>query len=102
MGGGADAYELGENVGLAVTFGPAEAPVDPSRVTVRLMDPAGKRKELIFGVDEPLVRTGPGSYQVVVLATEPGRWRYRFVGSGTHNGAFDGYFDVFDMSLGEA
>lgn len=95
-----DAYEVGENVGLAVTFGPAEAPIDPAVVTVRLMDPTGRRRELTFGVDEALVRTAPGSYQLVVVATVAGRWRYRFVGSGQRRGAFDGYFDVFDLSPG--
>lgn len=93
----ADVYELGENVGLAVTFGGPDAPLDPAVVTIRLMDPDGRRMELTYGVDEAVVRTGPGSYQVVVAATVAGRWRYRFVGSGDRRGAFDGFFDVFDL-----
>lgn len=91
---------MGEHVGLAATFGTADAPIDPSRVIVRVMDPTGRRKELTFGVDDGVTRVAPGSYQVVVAATVPGRWRYRFVGSGSHHGAFDGHFDVFDIALG--
>lgn len=90
-------YEVGEHVGLAATFGTADAPIDPSRVIVRVMDPSGARRELTYGLDDAVQRVGPGSYQVVVAASIPGRWRYRFVGSGSHNGAFDGHFDVFDL-----
>lgn len=96
-GESAEVYELGENVGLAVTFGTPEAPVDPARVVVRLMDPVGGVCELTYGVHEALVRTDPGRYQVVLEATIPGRWRYRFVGSGRAQGALDGFFDVFDL-----
>lgn len=97
-----DAYELGEHVGLAASFGGPDAPVDPTRVVVRLMDPNGKRKELTYGIDEAVQRVAPGSYQVVLAATIAGRWRYRFVGSGSYHGAFDGVFDVFDLTGGGA
>jgi hypothetical protein len=98
---GADVYEVGEHVGLAVTFGTPDAPVDPAQVVVRLMDPAGGTAELAYGMDPAVTRTAPGQYQVVVAATLPGRWRYRFVGTGRDRGAFDGYFDVFDLSTTE-
>lgn len=98
MGAGGDAYEVGETVGLQVTFGSPDDPVDPTRVMVRVMDPAGRHAELTYGVDEALSRPEPGTYRLAVVAEIPGRWRYRFVGTGRRQGAFDGHFDVFDVT----
>jgi hypothetical protein len=99
VGDGADLYELGDQVGLAVQFGTAESPFDPPRVIVRLRDPEGRTAELAYGTDAAVVRTAPGAYQVVVVATIPGRWRYRFVGTGRGTQAgHDGFFDVFDLA----
>ncbi len=96
---GSDVYELGEQIALAAHFGTEEEPFEPSRVIVRVRDPQGRSAELTYGVDESVVRTGPGSYHVVVAATVPGRWRYRFVGLGNRTRAeHEGFFDVFDLS----
>ena len=96
---GSDVYELGETVALAARFGTEEEPFEPSRVIVRVRDPEGRTAELSYGVDESVVRTAPGSYQVVVAATVPGRWRYRFVGLGKRARAeHEGVFDVFDLN----
>lgn len=96
---GAEVYEVGDQVGLAVQFGSQEAPVDPPRVEIRVRDPEGRTAQLLYGSDTAVVRTGPGSYQVVITATVPGRWRYRFVGTGGRLRAeHDGFFDVFDLA----
>ena len=95
---GSDVYELGEQIALAAQFGTEDEPFEPSRVIVRVRDPEGRTAELTYGVDESVVRTGPGSYQVVIAATVAGRWRYRFVGLGSRARAeHDGFFDVFDL-----
>ena len=100
VGDGPDLYEVGDQVGLAVQFGTPDAPVDPPRVLVRLRDPEGRTAELTYGNDAAVVRTAPGAYQVVVVATIPGRWRYRFVGTGRGTQAgHDGFFDVFDLAI---
>ncbi len=97
---GDDVYEVGEQVGLAVRFGTDDNPFEPTRVIVRLRDPEGHTAELAYGVAEALVRTGPGSYEVVVTASTPGRWRYRFVGLGRRARAeHEGFFDVFDLNV---
>jgi hypothetical protein len=98
-GGGTELYELGDQVGLAVQFGTQEDPVDPARVMISVRDPAGRTAQLRFGGDEAVVRVAPGSYQVVLAARLPGRWRYRFVGYGKGLRAeHEGYFDVFDLA----
>ncbi len=95
---GAEAYEVGEQVGLAARFGTDEEPFEPTRVIVRVRDPEGRTAELTYGVVDAVVRTAPGSYQVVLTASTPGRWRYRFVALGGRARAeHDGYFDVFDL-----
>jgi hypothetical protein len=96
---GVDAYEVGEQVGLTARFGSEADPFEPERVLVRVRDPQGRMAELRYGTDAAVVRTGPGSYQVIVTATIPGRWRYRFVGMGGRTRAeHDGFFDVFDVT----
>jgi hypothetical protein len=94
----ADVYEVGEQVGLGVRFGTEEEPFEPTRVIVRLRDPQGRTAELTYGVHDALVRSSPGCYQVVVTASIPGRWHYRFVGlSGMARAEHEGFFDVFDL-----
>ena len=94
--GGAEVYELGDQVGLSVQFGTPDNPLDPSRVEVRVRDPQGRSAQLTYGVDEAVLRVGPGAYQVVIEAGVPGRWQYRFVGVRPH-GEHNGFFDVFDL-----
>ncbi len=98
-----DVYELGEQVALAARFGTDEEPFEPSRVLVRVRDPQGRTAELTYGTHDAVVRTGPGSYQVVVTVSVPGRWIYRFVGMGDRAGGraraeHEGFFDVFDLT----
>ena len=94
--GGGEVYEVGDQVGLAVQFGTPDDPLDPSRIEVRVRDPQGRSALLTYGVDPAVVRVAPGAYQLVLEASVPGRWQYRFVGinpKGEHNG----FFDVFDL-----
>ncbi len=98
MAVGAEVYEVGDQVGLAVYFGSEDDPFDPSRVEIRVRDPEGRTAQLLYGSDAGVMRTGPGSYQVVIMATLPGRWHYRFVGTdGLARAEHDGFFDVFDL-----
>jgi hypothetical protein len=97
--GGPDIYAVGDTVGLGVRFGTEDDPIEPTRVEVKIRDPKGRTAQLRYGVDSSVLRVAPGSYQVVVVANVPGRWRYRFVGLGLplRRAEHDGYFDVFDV-----
>ncbi len=97
---GAEVYEVGDQVGLAVRFGTPDEPLDPDRVEVRVRDPQGRTVDLRYGRDLAVVRTMPGAYELVVVAEVPGRWRYRFVGMGSVRAEHDGFFDVFDLGPG--
>ena len=98
---GSDVYEVGEQIALGARFGTDEEPFEPSKVIIRVRDPHGRGAELTYGKDGGVEKVGPGSYQVVVTATVPGRWRYRFVGLGRMARAeHEGFFDVFDLNEG--
>jgi hypothetical protein len=93
-------YEVGEQVGLTVQFGTEAQPFDPPRVLFRVRDPRGKVAELTYGKDPSLVRSRPGSYQVIVTVSRPGRWHYQFVGIGRGSRTgHEGFFEVMDVSL---
>lgn len=96
---GAEVYEVGDQVGLAVQFGTPDKPLDPKTVMISVRDPEGRMARLTFGSDAAVVRTAPGNYQVVIGASIAGRWQYRFTGSGRGIRAeHDGFFDVFDLT----
>lgn len=97
-----DIYEKGEHVGVAATFGSAEAPVDPPQVRFQLRPPDGRVRELVFGESPAISRPRPGTYQVIVAASEAGTWRWRFSASGSSAAAVEGSFEVFDLGGGES
>jgi hypothetical protein len=100
---GPEIYSVGDTVGLAVRFGTEDEPIEPNRVEVRVRDPKGRTAQLTYGKDPGVVRVARGEYQVVVVATVPGRWQYRFVGLGLplRRAEHDGFFDVFDVGTEE-
>lgn len=98
MADGAEVYEVGDQVGLAVQFGTPDDPIDPAQVEIRVRDPEGRTAQLRYGSDAAVQHPSPGAYQVVIVATIPGRWQYRFVGMGKVRAEHNGFFDVFDLA----
>lgn len=92
-----DIYEKGEHVGVAATFGSLEDPVDPPQVRFQLRPPDGRVRELVFGESPAISRLRPGTYQVIVAASEAGTWRWRFSAAGVGSHAVEGTFEVFDL-----
>jgi len=87
-------HVVGEQVRVCSRFARKGEAFDPKRVAVRIRSPLGAIAELSDGTDPQVVRTGPGAYEVVVAATVPGRWQWRFYGGGGDYGAIDGAFHV--------
>lgn len=85
-------HEVGDQVRICAAFSRRGEAFDPRRVAVRIRSPRGAIAELVHGTDAQVVRTGPGTYEVVVAATVPGRWQWRFYGAGGDSGAVDGAF----------
>lgn len=70
--------------------------VDPTNVYFKYTPPVGSEIVLTYGVDAALVRVSLGIYTVVIDTTgQPtGRWKVRWVSTGSNPGAIERYFEV--------
>lgn len=86
----------GSQVDIPVNFqNSAGTDVDPSTVTCTTMAPTGTEATYTYGTDSELTKQSTGDYTLRITATTPGRWRYRWLttGSGT-TVALEGSFVV--------
>jgi len=59
----------------------ANAPIDPTTVTVKYADPTGTITTVIYP-SAPIVKESTGIYHIDVLVTVSGKWTYDWIGSG--------------------
>lgn len=81
----ASLYEIGEGAFVRVAFtDPADGtPTDPTTVTFRVLAPSqaeGAPTVYVWGTDAEVVKTGTGTYEVLVTLDEEGWWQYRWEG----------------------
>ena len=62
----------------------AGSDVDPTTVTLRLMDPLGVETTYVYGTDDELVRDNSGDYTATVTPDSSGRWFFRWQTTGTN------------------
>lgn len=62
----------------------AGANVDPVTVVLRLMDQWGSEKKYTYGSSSNLTKSATGVYSCAVLPDKPGRWSFRWEGTGTN------------------
>lgn len=75
----------GTTIRVAANFqNSADADVDPSTVTFRLMSPWGNETSYVYGTDAELVKQDTGDFYVDVTMTEAGRYTYRWETTGTN------------------
>lgn len=73
---------------------------DPTVVVFRYSQEGQPTITLVYSVDAALARDSTGIYHVDIdTSAKPGRWLYRWQGSGTIQAAFDGMFLVGDSPL---
>jgi hypothetical protein len=98
-----EVYDLDDTLGASVTFGvrtdPNDAstsvPTDPTAVTFEILSPVTATKTTyVYLTDVELVRVTTGVYTVDIVVDEPGRWWYRWEGTGVAAGVEQGYIDV--------
>lgn len=70
----------------------ADQPVDPTTVTLKVMDPSGNIDTYTYSAT--LIRASQGVYYRDVDADEEGDWHYWWVSTGTGQGAEPGQFLV--------
>ena len=76
-------YDFDTLITITGTFVAADGvtPVDPSTVTLYVRSPDGVRAQYTGGA---LLKVSTGVYSYQVLASQTGRWSYKWVGSGSY------------------
>lgn len=96
----ANGYHVGEDVWIFGDFTNTDGDyIDPTNVFVKYRSPAGTVTPLQYGVDAALVKDAVGRYHVIVDATTPGKWWYRFYATGTGKAAKETYFEVAESAF---
>ncbi len=81
-----NSYANGATVRLSCTFLVDEVATDPTEVTLRVKDPDGTLVTYTLA-GGTVTRDAEGVYHKDVALSGPGRWRYRWEGTGTAPGA---------------
>lgn len=82
-------YDIGDRVTLSATFTEDGAAVDPDTVTCYV-----KHEDAASRTTVSSSKVGTGSYEAQVDPSTPGRWYYRFEGTGEYMAAAEGSFIV--------
>ena len=92
-------YDIGSLVRISATFTLASGVEDPSTITAKVKLPNGTTTTYVYGTDGALVRDSKGVYHVDWSVTAAGVHQYRFVGTGTAQGAASGSFLARESNL---
>ncbi len=57
--------------------------VDPTTVTFKTRSPCGVETSYVYGTDAEITKSSVGDYTATIIPTEPGRWYFRWVSTGT-------------------
>lgn len=88
-------YDVGDLVTVRGAFTDAnDDPADPSALSFAFEDPSGNVTTYVYLTDAQLVKDSVGNYSVEVSVDEPGDWHYRWIATGTGQGAQIGQFAV--------
>lgn len=68
--------------------------IDPTTLTVNVVDPTDQKTTYVYGTDSELTRTGLGKYILEVVVSVSGVWSYDVVTTGPVIGADNGTFSV--------
>lgn len=81
-------YTLDQVVRLRATFTDTdtEALVDPTTITLNIRTPNGTVTAYTYALAE-ITKESSGVYSKLVVLNECGRWKYRWISSGTGAGA---------------
>ncbi len=92
---GINVYDIGDLVTVRGAFTDAAGlPADPAAVSVAYEDPSGNVTTLVYGVDAAVVKDSTGNYSLEISIDEAGDWHYRWIATGTGQGAQLGQFAV--------
>jgi ABC-type Fe3+ transport system substrate-binding protein len=76
-------YDVGDRARLEVGFtNLAGNPTDPTAVTLKVKAPGTAVVTYTFGVGGTIVKDSTGNYHADIDITVPGKWHYRWTGTG--------------------
>lgn len=84
-----NAYAVGQQVRLTVTFTVSAAATDPTTVTLKVKDPAGTITTYTYA-GSTITKSGTGVYYKDLALSSSGTWYYGFTGTGTCAAASEG------------
>lgn len=88
-------YARGQLVRLSNNFQDADsADVDPTTVSLEVMPPDSGSPDTYTYAGSQISRTDAGDYYIDIEASQEGTWYYRWVSTGTGQGAVEGQFEV--------
>lgn len=94
-------YPRGTSVKVSVEFRAVEtaALFDPDAVVCLVKAPDGTESELVYGVDDEVVRDGVGAYHMWVEGDQSGAYYYRWKGDGDTNVANEAEFYIDESAF---
>jgi len=86
-------YDPGSKIRLSVRFTVASVLTDPTGVSVKVKDPAGVVTTYTFGGGQ-VIKDSAGNYHRDITPATPGRWYYRYIGTGAVEATTEDSFRV--------
>ncbi len=87
-----ETYDIGDRLTLKVLFkNDVGILADPTTVTCRVRKP---NRQVVTFTGAQLQHPGPGDFRASIDIDQPGRWTYRFEGTGALVAADETIFDV--------
>jgi hypothetical protein len=93
---GINVYDVGDLARISALFEDADGTdADPSAVAFHIEDPSGNVEDYAYGASPTeIVRDSIGNYHIDISIDEPGDWHYRWVATGSGQGAQEGQLMV--------
>ena len=95
----AQVYDKGDAVRITGTFSVANAPTDPTTVTLEVKDPSGNIDTYTYALAQ-VTKFATGVYYKDITIDETGYWYYQWAVTGAVEGADEGYIVVRSRLVG--
>jgi hypothetical protein len=87
-------YKVGQVITLKATFKRKGLLVDPTSVTMNVLQPGGQSHTYTYGETGEIIRVSEGCYEFDLAFTLRGKWEWGWRSYGTGAGAESGAYDV--------
>lgn len=95
----ANSYDVGDVARISANFQQASVDVDPTTVSLTVVAPDATSTTYTYA-GATVTKASVGDYYVDVALSAAGKWKYRWVSTGTGASAAEGYLMVRTRSVG--